>query len=454
MRANPFPLLAAIAVLGAADVRPASAQAPTPNPTPSQTPTTISERPYRGLFGGGVGDVRQLLTASGSVGGGYDDNILTDARSLGHSGNVRPEAAKAGMLGSFQAAIAYTLSGDRSALNASVAASSRYYPDLTPNNISGYRAALGGSRRLGSHTTLGAGGGVSYLPFRLTGVFPDTFDGEEPVEVLPDLDLTASLEAFWMRRAYARASHDLTPRSSLTATVSHRSSQSARWTEGLAHERVNLAYRYSVARGLALRGAWGYAKWHKAEEYRSGNQLFDGGLDFNRALSFSRRTMLSFGTGMTALDHYGQPDYRWSGSTRLDHDIGRTWKAMLGYHRGLRHIDTLADPIFSNSLRASVGGLVSRRLQVSTDAWASIGDAGFSEGDKRFDTYAGAVSVSYALTRYVGIGVRYARYYYHFDPAVVLPPGVPHDIDRQSLRAEVDLWAPLFLRARRSDVAR
>ena len=454
MRANPIPLLAAIAVLSATDVRPASAQAPIPTPTPSQTPSAISERPYRGLFGGGVGDVRQLLTASGSVGGGYDDNILTDARSLGHSGNVRPEAARAGTLGSFQAAIAYTLTGDRTGLNASIGASSRYYPGLTPSYISGYRAALGGSRRFGDNTTVGAGAGISYLPFRLTGVFPDTFDGEEPVEVVPDLDLTASLEAFWMRRAFALASHELTPRSSLTATASHRSSESARWTDGLAHERVNLAYRYNIDRGLALRGAWGYATWHKASVYRSGNQLFDGGLDFNRALSFSRHTMLSFGTGMTALDHYGQPDYRWSGNARLDHDIGRTWKAMVGYHRGLRHIDTLTDPVFSNSIRASAGGLVTRRLQVSTDAWASIGDVGFTQGDKRFDTYASAVSMSYALTRYVGIGIRYARYYYHFDPLVVLPPGVPHDIDRQSLRAEVDLWAPLFLRARRSDVAR
>ena len=52
-----------VAALFAAST-PAAAQAPRP------------ERPYRGLFGGGVGDVEQSLIWNGSTGGGYDDNVL------------------------------------------------------------------------------------------------------------------------------------------------------------------------------------------------------------------------------------------------------------------------------------------------------------------------------------------------------------------------------------------
>ena len=37
------------------------------------------ERPYRGIFGGGVGDAEQLLTVNFGVSGGYDDNILANA---------------------------------------------------------------------------------------------------------------------------------------------------------------------------------------------------------------------------------------------------------------------------------------------------------------------------------------------------------------------------------------
>ena len=45
------------------------------------------ERPYRGLFGGGGGavssDVEQSLTATASVGGGFDTSVLADARDAG-----------------------------------------------------------------------------------------------------------------------------------------------------------------------------------------------------------------------------------------------------------------------------------------------------------------------------------------------------------------------------------
>ena len=35
---------------------------------------------YRGLFAGGVGETEQRLTASGSLGTGWDDNLVADAR--------------------------------------------------------------------------------------------------------------------------------------------------------------------------------------------------------------------------------------------------------------------------------------------------------------------------------------------------------------------------------------
>ena len=43
------------------------------------------ERPYRGLFGGGGGssDMEQSLTATASVGGGFDTSVLQDASDAG-----------------------------------------------------------------------------------------------------------------------------------------------------------------------------------------------------------------------------------------------------------------------------------------------------------------------------------------------------------------------------------
>src|SRR5687767_4116351 len=38
-----------------------------------------AERPYRGLFAGGIQDPQQTLTATGSLGGGFDNNVVADA---------------------------------------------------------------------------------------------------------------------------------------------------------------------------------------------------------------------------------------------------------------------------------------------------------------------------------------------------------------------------------------
>ncbi len=60
-------LLLVVPVLAALAAAPAFAQISRP------------ERPYRGLFGGGggSGEYEQSLTASLSLGGGYDGNVLT-----------------------------------------------------------------------------------------------------------------------------------------------------------------------------------------------------------------------------------------------------------------------------------------------------------------------------------------------------------------------------------------
>jgi hypothetical protein len=441
MRANAIPVLVLVA-LATAGVRAASAQTP------------ISDRPYRGLFAGGVGDVGHLLTASGSIGGGYDDNILADASGVGRTGRLRPEASTRGTLANLQASLAYSLEGRRTTLSSSFGGSSRYYPSVSPGLIAGYQASVAATHRFNDRTTVGGGARITYVPFRLTGVFSGGSAVDDDGEVVPDLDLAAVRQAYWGRAASMSFSHTLSPRASLTGGLTHRSSELAQSTQGLAHERADMSYRYSVSKGLAVRAGYGYGYWHDSGQYRSNNHLLDAGLDFDRALSFSRRTTLSFSTGTTAIRRYGSHLYRATGSARLRHEMGRSWAATASYFRGLRYYESLSEPVFTNSISAALSGLITRRMQVSTTAWASIGDVGFSPHDKRFDTYAGLASVSYALFRHLSVSAHYARFHYRFDPAVPLPPGTPREIDRNSVRVLVNLWAPILQRARRPDAAR
>ena len=84
---------------------------------------------------------------------------------------------------------------------------------------------------------------------------------------------------------------------------------------------------------------------------------------------------------------------------------------------------------------------------------ASIGQRGSSSAND-FDSYRGTVSLSTALTRWMNVGVNYAYYMYAFESGFELEPGVESDVKRQSIRAHVSFWAPLFNKARRTNASR
>ena len=59
-----------------------------------------------------------------------------------------------------------------------------------------------------------------------------------------------------------------------------------------------------------------------------------------------------------------------------------------------------------------------------------------------------------ALSRKLAMSVSYAYYRYTFDTGAPLPGTVFRQLDRQSVQAGLQLWAPLLQRARRPHAAR
>jgi hypothetical protein len=65
---------------------------------------------------------------------------------------------------------------------------------------------------------------------------------------------------------------------------------------------ANAGVRWSLTRNLGLRTGYGYQTATYGVDARTlGYHNIDVGVDYNKALSFSRRTTLSFGTGTSAL---------------------------------------------------------------------------------------------------------------------------------------------------------
>ena len=403
------------------------------------------ERPYRGIFASGVDNSGQSLTVSSTVSGGYDDNVLADATRRNTIQNSRE-----GTLAQFSGGLNYSLAGARGSLTAGAGTSLRYYPSLENDLFKTYNAGIAGQVLLLKKPNLTAHQSVNYQPFTF-------LSGLSAIGSDPGLDAVAPPEPDFVPIASQYISYEsgLDLAAPVSRRVSFLSSYSYRVSDRndfrFVRNRASMGFDVGLTRDLSLRLMYRYTEArYPGRIVRTHSP--DVGLDFHHALSLTRRTSLTFGVGTEATAVNDRTRFRATGNVDVVHEIGRSWQADASYRRGTYFLDTLAEPLFADVVRAGLGGLLTRRLQFNAMAIATIGNAGFAE-QRRFDSYRGSVSLSTALNRFMNVGVDYAYYKYIFDPLIELQPGLPHDVNRQSIRAHVSVWAPL-LNTRRRDASR
>jgi hypothetical protein len=211
---------------------------------------------------------------------------------------------------------------------------------------------------------------------------------------------------------------------------------------------------YALAKGLALRLGYAYtdAKYPTSNavgstEFRGSN--INAGVDYSKPLSISRRTMLSFSTGTTAVSDGIQTHYDLIGNVNLTHEMGRSWKAGVGYNRGVSFIETFQAPVLADSATASIGGLLQRNIQFEVVAGGSRGDVGYVSANG-YTSYYATTGLRFAFTRSLGLTVFYGVFRYSFENGVVLPPFTPRHSNRQTISFSMDFWKPLIQRNRSS----
>ena len=409
------------------------------------------ERPYRGLFGGGVGDAQQLLTFNLSAGGGYDDNVLADT---GVGGD--PTQAKGGNFGSISTGLNYSFSGTDWSFGASGSANTRYSPSVTKDFTTGASVGMGLSGGLWRGARFGLSTSAGYQPYYTLSLFPSLAEpalGDAPPT---QFEYGAIADDYFSYSGSANLSQSVSSRGSLAfqATAQRSDFRSGDHPDTTSYGAGG-GYSYSLARGLALRLGYGFSE-HDSPGRSEPNRVHsvDAGVNFNRAISFSRRTTLAFSTGTAATtDGSSDPQYHLTGGVSLRHDIGRTWGAAAGYSRSVRFIDALAQTYVSDGASATFGGLITRRLQFSSQASVGFAQKG-SRGGANFDTYLGSLGLTYGVTRSLAMGVTYSYYRYEFAAGAVPPPGFGRELDRQSVTANISFWTPLMYRARRPDAPR
>ncbi|MCC7044049.1 MAG: hypothetical protein IT183_09305 [Acidobacteria bacterium] len=412
------------------------------------------DRPNRALFGGGVGATDHQLIFNGSLGGGYDRLVFPDA-----SADAASALPRGLFFGSGSASLGYSVSRTRFSLSAAGNTSARYAPSLPNRTASSYGLSVSSGLALTTRTNLNGTFAASYQPLSALSLFPEMF-GSGPSPIPTDYGLVGvSARNYRSDSGSVGLSHDLTTRSSLSFGYDYRHWPRADFRPALVYQGASARYSHQIGRGLSMRLGYGrrigtYGSATGAAQRNIANHTIDAGVDFSRALSFSRSTSLSFSTGSAIVSDSVTTRYDIVGNASLSHQMGRTWAAGLSYDRHVGFVDALVQPTFSDSISANLGGLLSRRVSVNAGTGASFGSIGLSANANRYRAVRASVGTQVALSRTLGLGLGYAYYRYRFDMGANLPSGIGTRHNRHSVQLTLGFWLPLYHRAGSANAAR
>jgi hypothetical protein len=409
-----------------------------------------SSRPYRGLFGGGYSNTEQLLSLGLNAGGGYDSSVFVDDREDPTAPVVFSRTHSGFAAGS--ASLDYSLNRPSFAFSASGGGGLSYYPVLFDPLNHSYFANAHSGWKVSEKATVSGDYSLYYWPAQhlvsLPGVGGPSLGPGNPF----DTTLGAQAEAY----------RNETARGDLTYRLSRRVGASVNY--GMwrvvspshlydSHTRqVATRVSMSVGRDLAVYAGYGFSTQDFADElqlapYHVHN--IDAGLAFTKALSLTRHTFLSFGTGTSAVSDGNNTHYNLTGNVRLLRELGRTWQASVYYTRDVQFVQTFLQPVLSDTISGNVGGLLNRRVRFDGDLYLTYGKVGFSGPSNGYRTFYATAGIGIGISRNLSGGVRYLYTRYYFDNGLVVPVDLLHATDRHGVNAYLSAWFPLFSRSRR-----
>ena len=420
-------------------------------------------RPFRGLFGAPSSpDSPHSLTLTGSVFAAYDDNVLEGLanRQIGSRW-----LQKSGTYFGSNAGLNYTfnLDGERFDFGGQAGAQVNYFHHQDGGNtLPAYQGAIEFGARITRSMSFSARQTVGYsssYTATLGPVVDDDLGAEIAIADDPALALfeqravlsatKVTLSQQFGRYASLGASYHLRSRRGFDSTS--ESSPLRDYTSQTA--TAGFQYSRPMTRNATLRLGYGVRVSDRRRVTAEPQMMhnIDAGVDYSRALSFSRRTFLSFGSGsaiavsdkLPATDEGRRVRARLTGNVALTHEIGRTWTADLRYSRGFRTREGFDDLYFTDAVTASVGGLISRRLSLGGNAiWAQ--SALDRDSTRNQGTQSASIQATYGITSFLGAYARYVYIRYRVDQGITLDDRIPRQLDRQGIRVGLTTSVPLI----------
>jgi hypothetical protein len=215
-------------------------------------------------------------------------------------------------------------------------------------------------------------------------------------------------------------------------------------------------WQYQFTRNATAYLGYGYqqAQYSGAglEGRRPVGQSVDGGVRYGRALSLTRKTSLSFGTGsafvrsapLSSESDRNPLRVHLTGSALLSHEIARSWYAHLVYTRNVRFIEEFSDPILSDLVSAGVAGYLGQRLDLSMVAAYVHGSSSNRRPSRQLESYTGSAQLRFALTRLLSAYGQYLYYHYQLAEGALLLRDIPSELGRHSVRVGISASVPLL----------
>lgn len=432
--------------------------------------------PYRGLFGGNAADPnsRQSLDLYAGLFGGYDDDV-TGAQGQGGAGgggtspgDPRAQASSDYLGGSLRLQYRRSIV-DRLSFSANAGANSSYYRDLDDLLATSYNAGAALNWAINNRTRLSLTQSFQFSPFFSFAVFPipgvaDLVD----VAPVPGFDTRVVRQDNYGYGTSLSFSRQTTRRSTFSADANYQRTDFAQGGDFDYQDAQNWGagarWSYSLSRSASARLGYAYRTGNYAvrREDAGGEDpaihTLDVGIDYAKALSFSRNTRLSFSTGTAAFRSVGQQvdasadgDFRFTviGNARLTHALGQSWVAALTYNRDLQLVNGFSEPFLTDAVVASIGGFLGPRVRLTLATGVNWGDYGYGlevDADRRRTRTAYVTpALQFALTSYLAVEASYFYYRYRFDEgAAVLPDGFLPRYERQGFRVGLSTWVPLL----------
>jgi hypothetical protein len=399
--------------------------------------------PFGGLFGRTpprTGTNSEIFEIRGSGGWQWND-VLSEPRP------DQPPPPFAGQVGYTAVSSAYDRQTDRLNLQAGSRAEFRNsFTDRTRGTT--YDAGFALNSRL--TTRLSAESGVSYRRspfFQFYPVFAWTGDDV----VIPGVPYDVQTVGYHTGEARVGASLQYSKSSSIGATAS----RSEMWLSTAPKSNVSIASYHGlwsrrINRDFSVRLGYGHREFRHqtATVQKVVEEEIDAGVDFHRALTVAPRTTLGFMTHTSIVRRPNQDTlYRLNGEFQLTRFFQRTWKLQMEGRRATEMLAGFTEPLFTDSLALSVGGLLSRRLQWMTVLSGQHGRFGYDAERAPFTVAGASTHLTVAVSRRLGVFSQYG-FYRHDAPTGAFTVAALGDVSRQTFTVGIVTWLPLYVRER------